>query len=59
MMVFSAQLGDGGGVHALPFHSTYPLDSSYRAPSKPLPAKLARYSYLYSPFLSGTHTQSH
>jgi hypothetical protein len=64
MMVFSAQLGVGGGVHALPW--TLPIPSTQVTPTPLLsPAKPARDSYLYSPMLplspslwSGIHTQS-
>jgi hypothetical protein len=40
------------GALAHPIHSMYPLHSSYVAPSAVSTAKLARYSYLYSPTLS-------
>jgi hypothetical protein len=38
----------GWGSSPTPFHSIYPLHSSYVAPSTPSPARLARYSNLYS-----------
>ncbi len=47
MMVFSAQLSKG--EVAAPF----PILFQYINPLHPLPARLARYSYLYSPLLSG------
>jgi hypothetical protein len=50
VMVLSEQLAEGGGLHAHPLiTSIYPLHSRNGAPSTLSPAKLARYSYLYSP----------
>ncbi len=50
MMVFSAQLAEGGDWCPPPlFYWIYPLHSSYVFPSTPSTARLARYSYLYSP----------
>ncbi len=50
MMVISAQLAQGGDwcpPHF--FYSIYPIHSVYVVPSTPFPARLAIYSYLYSP----------
>jgi hypothetical protein len=41
MMVFSAQLAEGGGAPS-PLHSIYPLYSIYPAPSTLSPAKLVK-----------------
>jgi hypothetical protein len=49
--VFSAQPGEGGGSIPSPFHSIYPLHSSYVALSFPSPAQLARECYLTTPML--------
>ncbi len=45
MMVFSAQLAEGGEWECLPtpFHSIYPFNWSSVSPSTPSPARLVRY----------------
>jgi hypothetical protein len=51
MMVFSAQLIEGGSAYPCTlFHSIYILHPPFelRRPLHPLPARLARYSYLFS-----------
>jgi hypothetical protein len=46
MMVFSAQLAEGGGARqTLSLYLLYLLDSRYVAPSTLFPEKLVRYSY--------------
>ncbi len=54
MMVFTAQLGEGGECTPSPYHSIYPFHSSYVALSdpSPFPAKLAGECYLLSCTLS-------